>query len=101
MRFNIFFSRYFETQLERIKDTILINKKLDLLEINPFRFKSVTGKRFVFAIKIRLNGYKRLIYEIEPSLRKVFVFGLFERRKDYKDFEKFYKKYLKNNIMLL
>ena len=75
---------------------MIINKKLDLLEINPFRFKFISGKRFVFAIKIRLNGNKRLIYKVEPSLRKVLIFGLFERGKGYKDFEKFYKEYLRN-----
>ena len=98
MRFKIFYSKYFKAQLEKekIRDNRLINKKLDLLEINPFRFKSVSGKKFVFAIKIRINGYKRLIYKVELSSRSVFVFGLFERRKEYKDFEKFYKEYLKN-----
>ena len=96
MRFRLYFSKYFEDQLEEIKYITLIDKKLDLLEINPFRFKFIAGKRFVFAIKIRLNGYKRLIYKVEPSSKSVFVFGLFERGKGYKDFEKFYKDYLRN-----
>lgn len=96
MSFKLFFSKYFEAQLDEIKDRTLIDKKLDLLEINPFRFKALSGKRFVFAIKLRLNGYKRLIYKVEPSLKAVFVFGLFERGKGYKDLEKFYKEYLRN-----
>ena len=89
-------SAYFLQQLEDIKDKIFVESKLRLIKINPFRFKGLEGYRFVFAVKLRLNGYKRLIYLAEPKERKVFIFGLFERGKGYKDFERFYRQYLKS-----
>ncbi|MBS3131148.1 hypothetical protein J4212_01830 [Candidatus Woesearchaeota archaeon] len=88
-------SVYFLEQLKSLKDKSLIESKLHLVKISPFRFKALEGYKFVFAVKLRLNGYKRLIYLVEPKERKAFIFGLFERKKDYKDFERFYKRYLK------
>lgn len=91
--YKIQFSDYFYEQIKEINDKKLIEDKLRLIEINPFRFKPLHGYRFVFAIKITLNGYWRLIYSIDTREKIVFVFGLFPRKNDYKDFMRFYERW--------
>jgi len=75
------------------KSKRVIRKKIELIKTNPFRFKRIYSKRFnkVFRVRLSIEGKEtRLIYAvIEPN---VIIVCLLERKKDYKDLEKYLAK---------
>ena len=76
---------------EKSKKTIL--EKIKLIEENPFHFKKIHSQRFrkVFRVRLNIQGKEtRLIYVfIEPN---IIIVCLLERKRDYKDMEKYLKK---------
>jgi mRNA-degrading endonuclease RelE of RelBE toxin-antitoxin system len=70
-----------------------VQEKIKLIEENPFRFKRIHSKSFRKAFRIRLSiqgKETRLIYVIiEPN---IIIACLLERKKDYKDLEKYLAK---------
>ena len=94
MEFKIIPSRVFNKQLSKLgtQTRQQIYKKIELLKENPYRNKKITSKRFNKLFRIRINVDKkemRLIYVvIEP---KVILACFLERKKDYKDLDKYLK----------
>ena len=76
---------------EKSKKTIL--EKIKLIEENPFHFKKIHSQRFrkVFRVRLNIQGKEtRLIYVfIEPN---IIIVCLLERKRDYKDMEKYLKR---------
>ncbi len=93
--YKLLFSEYFEHQFKKIKKKTLVEDKLRLLKQNPFRFKGLTGYHLVFEIKLRLNGYQRLIYTVNVKEKNILVFGLFPRKHEFKDFQRFYDRVMR------
>ena len=78
---------------ESKKSRKIIDDKIRLIEENPYRFKRIYSKRFRKAFRVRLNLDRRevrMIYVIlEPN---VILVCLLDRKKDYKDLEKYLDK---------
>lgn len=95
MTFNIEYSNTFLKQILKLdkKSKEKIKEKIFLIEENPFRFKKIHTKNFRKAFRVRLNienKETRLIYVvIEPN---IILVCLLERKKDYKDLEKYLTK---------
>ena len=90
--FALKYSRFFEKQWlgydEKTKQ--LIEDKLRLIKQNPFRYDTLEGYTRVRKIKLSIQGkYQRLLYALHmPENNQIFILGIFERDKDYKDFER-------------
>ena len=71
----------------------IIEEKINLIKINPYRYKRIDSKKFSKVFRIRLNIKNkdtRLIYMvIEPN---IILVCLLERKNDYKDLEKYLTK---------
>ena len=92
MNFRIKALGSFVSQVSKLdeKSKRRIREKIALIKENPFRFKRIYSKKFnkTFRIRLNLRGKEtRLIYVvIEPN---IIVVCLLERKKDYKDLEKY------------
>ncbi len=67
-----------------------IEKKIDLIKQNPFRFKAVHSKLYSKVFRVRLDiegGETRLIYVVLGS--KIILACLLDRSKEYRDLEKY------------
>jgi len=70
-----------------------IDKKIDLIKQNPFRFKPIHSKTYshVFRVRLSIEGKEtRLIYIILGS--KIILVCLLDRTKGYKDLENYLAK---------
>ncbi len=70
----------------------LIDKKLQLVKINPFRNKRIIGyKLFLFRIRFKDNKReKRIIYLVDKNIVKILC--ILNRDKEYNDLKKYLKK---------
>lgn len=90
--FELNFTRLFEKQWisydEKTRD--LIREKLLLLKKNPFRYPVHKGYMQVRKVKLSVEGkYQRLMFALHiPEVNQILILGVFERSKDYKDFER-------------
>lgn len=90
--FELKYTRFFERQWlgydEKTKN--LIEDKLRLIKQNPFRYDTLEGYKRVRKVKLSIEGkYQRLLYALHmPQANQIFILGIFERDKDYKDFER-------------
>ncbi len=86
--------------LKQIKDLKLdekskriLNNKIDLIKENPYRFKCIHSKLFSKTFRIKLNmknkEYRLIYIIIEPN---IILVCLLERKKGYKDLEKYLHK---------
>jgi len=95
MTFQVKPLNFFLSQLKVLdkKSKAKIKEKIELIKQNPFRFKSIHSKNFrkVFRVRLNLQGKEtRLIYVVlEPN---IIIVCLLERKKDYRDLEKFLSK---------
>jgi mRNA-degrading endonuclease RelE of RelBE toxin-antitoxin system len=94
MKFEIVASEDFKVQFDSLpeKYKLQIKKKVDLIEQNPFRFKSIHSKEYSKVFRVRLSiedKETRLIYVVLGS--KIILVCLLERSKEYKDLEKHLK----------
>lgn len=95
MTFTVKLSQIMVEQLNNLdeKSKKIIWEKIKLIEENPFHFKKIHSRLFrkVFRIRLNLQGKEiRLIYVVfEPN---IIIACLLERKKDYKDMEKYLKK---------
>ena len=85
---------FFLGQLDELSDeaAALVKEKLELVKINPFRYKSITGYG-LFLFRIRFSDKrkeKRVIYLVDKPFVKVLC--ILDRDKEYKDLEKYLKK---------
>jgi len=88
-------SKDFLKQLEKLDSHAkqIIKDKIQLIKQNPFRFKKIHSKRFsrVFRIRFSINKKEtRLIYVFAKP--NIILVCLLDRKKDYKDLEKYLKK---------
>ncbi|MBT4135369.1 hypothetical protein HOD75_02330 [archaeon] len=95
MKYNIIPSNQFLKQLKSInpRNRKIIENKIDLIKQNPYRYKKIHSKKFSRVFRIRFNilgSETRLIYVlIEPN---IILVCLLDRKKDYKDLEKYLSK---------
>ena len=95
MNYEIIPTDFFLEQISKLskKDKRVIENKIELIEMNPYRFKSIHSKKFkkVFRVWVNIEGKKRrMIYVVlEP---KVIIACLILRKDDYKDLEKYLAK---------
>jgi len=71
------------------KSKALVRSKIELIKLNPFRFKRINSKRFnrVFRVRFNLKAVEtRLIYVIFEQ--KIILVCLFDRDKGYNNLEK-------------
>ncbi|MFA6461187.1 MAG: hypothetical protein WCV90_02885 [Candidatus Woesearchaeota archaeon] len=93
MVFEIIPSKIFLKQLDDLSNEAkeLIEKKIEILELNPSHFKRITGyKLFLFRIRFEnLRKEKRLVYLIDGP--RVILLCILDRDKEYKDLENYLK----------
>ncbi len=86
-------SHFFLQQIDEISDEAakLIERKLRLAKINPFRNKRIHGySLFLFRIRFEDNRKeKRVIYLVDKPFVKVIC--ILDRDKEYKDLRKYLK----------
>ncbi len=92
MNFTVIPTKVFLEQLRGLeeKEKRIIESKIELLKINPFRFKKIHSKTYnkVFRIRLTINNVDaRLIYTImEPNVILVCILA---RKNDYSDLERY------------
>ncbi len=90
--FELKFTQFFEKQWlsydEKTRD--LIHEKLLLVKKNPLRYPVHKGYTQVRKVKLSVKGkYQRLMFTLHmPEVKQILLLGIFERSKDYKDFER-------------
>ncbi len=91
MSFEAVATEYFVRQLERFPEQSrrIIKSKVELIKLDPFRYKRIHTKNFSHVYRIRLNiqgEESRLIYALLGD--KVVFVCILDRKHDYKDLEK-------------
>lgn len=95
MNYSILPTVFFLEQVRGLgeKEKRIVESKIELIKINPFRFKKIHSKLFSKVFRVRLTiGDKdsRLIYVvIEPS---VILVCIMVRKEDYADLERYLKR---------
>lgn len=95
MKYNIIPLEIFNKQLKKLdkKSKGIIYDKIQLIKENPFRYKKLHSRSYsrVFRIRFQLQSKEtRLIYVlINPN---IILVCLLDRKKDYKDLEKYLRK---------
>lgn len=81
---------FFLKQIEQLeqKDSKLLELKLKLLKINPYRFKRIKGYN-LFLFRIRLRK-KRVVYLIEKGIIKIIC--ILDRKNNYRDLKRYLNK---------
>ena len=94
MEFILRSSEIFAEQIDELSEKArrIIEEKLLMLKINPFRFKRIEGHSlFLFRIRFEDNRKeKRVIYLIDKPY--VEVLCILDRDKEYKDLNKYLQK---------
>ena len=99
MKYHLISSNIFLDQIKNLdlKSKRIIKDKINLIKSNPHRFKRVHSRLFSKVFRIRLNVENkstRLIYVIiNPN---IILVCLLERKKGYKDLEKYLEKLKKD-----
>lgn len=92
--FKFKFTNYFLQQWKEYDDKTkaFIQKKLELVKQNPFRFPKHEGYKFVFKVKLSVEDtYSRLMYAVfMPDQEHITILGIFDRKAEYKDFERIF-----------
>ena len=87
-------SHFFLEQIEELSDEAarLIEDKLKLAKINPFRNKRIQGYNlFLFRIRFEDNSKeKRVVYLVEKP--EVKILCILDRDKEYRDLKKYLKR---------
>jgi len=93
MNYTLVPTEFFLKQIDELsKEAIsIIEKRLELIKINPFRNKRVEGySLFLFRIRFEDNKKeKRVIYLVDKP--KVILLCILDRSKEYKDLKKYLK----------
>jgi mRNA-degrading endonuclease RelE of RelBE toxin-antitoxin system len=94
--FELIPTKFFLEQLDYLSDKSkkIISDKMDLIKMNPFRYKRIFGYGLVlFRIRFKDRGRnKRLIYLFENGFVKVLC--ILDRSKDYKDLRDYLRRVL-------
>ena len=88
-------SHFFLEQIEELSDKAarIVEDKIRMLKINPFRFKRIEGQS-LFLFRIRFEDYqkeKRVIYLVDKPYVKILC--ILDRDKEYKDLQKYLEKF--------
>jgi hypothetical protein len=99
LKFKLNFSDFFKSQFKKTtgkKREQILMKLREVLE-SPVRFKSLSGYRHLFEVKVDFeNKFSRLIYAMYiPKKNEIRIFGIFDRGRDFKDFFKKFKNEVK------
>lgn len=95
MSFKAIPSNDFLDQLKHLdkKSKRIIKNKIELIEENPYRYKRIHSTYFskTFRVRLKINNIEtRLIYIVlEPN---IILVCLLERKRNYKDLEKYLTK---------
>lgn len=95
MRYSIISSKDFKKQFDKLNDKSkrIIYDKIQLIKKNPFKYKKIHSRLYskVFRVRLKIQSKEiRLIYVIiNPN---IILVCLLDRKKDYKDLEKYLKK---------
>ena len=94
MEYEIIPSTFFMKQLDNLSSDSkkLIEKKINLIKTNPFRFKRIKGHD-LFLFRIRFEDKKkekRIIYLVDKPHVKILC--ILDRSNDYKDLRDFLKR---------
>ena len=93
MNYTLVPTEFFLIQINELSNEAksIIEKRLELVKINPFRNKKIEGyKLFLFRIRFEDNKKeKRIIYLADKP--KVYVLCILDRDKEYKDLKKYLK----------
>ena len=94
MEFILLPSDFFLEQVEKLSDKAarILEEKMLMLKINPFRFKRIEGQNlFLFRIRFEDNQKeKRMIYLVDKPYVKILC--ILDRDKEYKDLQKYLAK---------
>lgn len=95
MNYKLVTSKIIREQVEELpqKYKKQIDKKIDLIKQNPFRFKPIHSKLYsrVFRVRLNIEGKEtRLIYVVLGP--KIILVCLLDRTKGYKDLEDYLAK---------
>ena len=95
MEYEIIPSKFFLEQIDKLTDDSkkLIEEKLLLAKMNPYRFKRIEGyKLFLFRIRFEdERKEKRIVYLVDKP--KVKVLCILDRNSEYKQLRKFLKRH--------
>ena len=95
VEYEIIPSKFFLEQIDKISNdgAKLIEDKLRLAKINPFRFKRIKGYNlFLFRIRFKDDRKeKRVIYLVDKPYVKILC--ILDRDSDYKHLRKFLKRH--------
>ncbi len=95
MKFELVASKFFKEQFDKPPERYQsqLKKKAELIEQNPYRFKSIHSTFYsrVFRLRLNIGGKEtRLIYVVLGS--KVILVCLLDRSKEYRDLENYLAK---------
>ncbi len=95
MKFELVASKFFKGQFDKLPEKYKkqIKNKSELIENNPYRFKSLHSVLYsrVFRLRMNIEGKEtRLIYVVLGS--KIILVCMLDRSKDYKDLENYLAK---------
>jgi mRNA-degrading endonuclease RelE of RelBE toxin-antitoxin system len=95
MKFQIKALNFFKQQIENLdpKTKRILHEKIQWIRENPYRYKKIHSKLYskIFRVRLKINSKEtRLIYAvINPD---IILICLLDRKKDYKDLEKYLSK---------
>jgi mRNA-degrading endonuclease RelE of RelBE toxin-antitoxin system len=94
MNYELVPTEFFLEQLDGLSTEAasLIDKKLRLIKINPYRYKRIEGYG-LFLFRIRFEDgrkEKRLVYLVDKP--KVIMLCILDREKEYKDLKRYLEK---------
>jgi mRNA-degrading endonuclease RelE of RelBE toxin-antitoxin system len=95
MNFDLVSTEFFLGQIKKLSEKYKkqVQRKLELIKQNPFRFKNIHSKKFsrVFRVRMKIEGKEmRLIYAVVGT--KIIIAGLLDRSKEYSDLENYLSK---------
>ena len=95
MIFSIKSTEIFLKQIEGLdkKSKRIIRNKIQLIKLNPYRYKRIHSEKFSKVFRVRLNLRGRNVRMIYVVLRRTIIFVcLLDRKRGYKDLEKYLEK---------
>jgi mRNA-degrading endonuclease RelE of RelBE toxin-antitoxin system len=95
MIFSVKSTEIFLDQIKSLdeKSKRIIRNKIQLIKLNPYRYKRIHSKKFSKVFRVRLNIRGREIRMIYVVLGKsIILVCLLDRKKGYKDLEKYLEK---------
>jgi len=95
MKFEVKATESFQKQFDELAEKYKrqIKNKVELIEKNPFRFKTIHSKLYskVFRVRLNIEGKEtRMIYVLLGS--KIILVCLLDRTREYEDLEKYLEK---------